>query len=432
MNWRKERNILLAFLLVFGLAYFAPVDSPRFQSSLMEGVHLLKLYAREHVILCLIPALFIAGAISVFLSKESVMKYLGSGSNKVLAYGVASVSGTILAVCSCTVLPLFAGLYSMGAGIGPAIAFLYSGPAINVLAIVLTARVLGFEIGVARAAGAVLFSIIIGLLMHALFRKEEAKRQLEFAGMDAPKRKRSLWQDALFLSVLVGVLLSGTWTKAGVAPSLWNTIFALKWYLASAFGILLACLLIVWYKVRWQALALASLAVAISALVLPNKPEAGYLVGTIGLSLALVLSGGEAEEWFNSTWMLAKQILPLLFIGVIVAGFFFGRPGHEAIIPSYWVTRLVGENSLLANFVSSVIGAFMYFATLTEVPILQGLIGSGMNKGPALALLLAGPALSLPSMLVIASVLGVRKTIAYVLLVVLMATATGMIYGALI
>ncbi len=429
MNWKKEGNLLVLLALAFGVAYFLPTENARFQGAVLEGFNLLKEYAREHVVLCLIPALFIAGAISVFVSKESVLKYLGAGANKVLAYGVASVSGALLAVCSCTVLPLFAGIYGMGAGIGPATAFLYSGPAINVLAIVLTARVLGVEIGIARALGAILFAVVIGLLMHLIFHRSEAERMESFGSQEFPRRKKRLSQDALFIGVLVAVLLSGTWAKSGDGSSLWNAIYSVKWILASLFGIILGVLVVRWLRVNFWLVLLTGLVTALTAVLFPSEPKAVYLVAVVGLSVALLKSGGEAEEWFNATWLLAKQILPLLLIGVLVAGFFFGRPAHEGILPSEWVMRLVGENSLIANFLASIIGAVMYFATLTEVPILQGLMGSGMNKGPALALLLAGPALSLPSMLVINSVLGTKKTLAYISLVVVMATATGMIFG---
>lgn len=349
---------------------------------------MLQEYARQHVLLCLVPAFFIAGAISIFISQESVLKYLGAQANKVVAYGIASVSGAILAVCSCTVLPLFGSIYKRGAGLGPAIAFLYSGPAINILAIILTARVLGFEIGLARAVGAILFSIIIGVLMHFIFLKEETERnkKLELIRPDVIIVARPLWQTALYIFSMIGILVFVNWGKDEKIP-IWNMIYHSKYYITLFFLILLVIILILWFK------------------------------------------KDELKAWVKSSYDFAIQILPLLFGGVLVAGFLLGRPGYEGIIPSRWVSMLVGGNSLFSNFFASLAGAFMYFATLTEIPILQGLIGSGMGKGPALALLLAGPALSLPNMLVIRSVIGTKKTIVYMTLVVIMSTLTGMFYG---
>ncbi|MDD3427426.1 MAG: permease [Caldisericia bacterium] len=385
----------LIILLVFLAFYFLPVDNLKpligntvIANAIMEALLMLQEYARQHVLLCLVPAFFIAGAISIFISQESVLKYLGAQANKVVAYGIASVSGAILAVCSCTVLPLFGSIYKRGAGLGPAIAFLYSGPAINILAIILTARVLGFEIGLARAVGAILFSIIIGVLMHFIFLKEETERnkKLELIRPDVIIVARPLWQTALYIFSMIGILVFVNWGKDEKIP-IWNMIYHSKYYITLFFLILLVIILILWFK------------------------------------------KDELKAWVKSSYDFAIQILPLLFGGVLVAGFLLGRPGYEGIIPSRWVSMLVGGNSLFSNFFASLAGAFMYFATLTEIPILQGLIGSGMGKGPALALLLAGPALSLPNMLVIRSVIGTKKTIVYMTLVVIMSTLTGMFYG---
>jgi uncharacterized membrane protein YraQ (UPF0718 family) len=389
MNARLKQFLVL--LGVFLAAYFLPVGSGRVQGAVVESVAMLHEYAREHVLLCLLPALFIAGAIAVFVSKASVMKYFGPTANKVVSYSVASVSGTILAVCSCTVLPLFAGIYSRGAGIGPATAFLYSGPAINVLAIILTARVLGFELGIARAAGAILFAVLIGLGMHVLFLREERAKEEEAAGFDLPEAEgeRHLWQTAAYFAVMVGILVFANWGKPAANPSLWASIYQMKWWITLVLLVVLAAMLLRWFR----------------------RPE--------------------LKEWTSSTWTFAWQILPLLFGGVLVAGFLLGRPGHAALVPEEWVARLVGGNSLWANLFASVAGALMYFATLTEVPILEGLLGAGMGKGPALALLLAGPSLSLPNMLVIGGVMGLRKTLAYMILVVVLATAAGTLFGAM-
>lgn len=387
-EWKKLLYVVAAFLACF----YLPIENLRFTNAIFEALALVKWYAREHVLLCLVPAFFIAGAISVFVSQASVMKYFGAKANKFLSYSVASVSGTILAVCSCTVLPLFSGIYKRGAGLGPAIAFLYSGPAINVLAIILTARILGWELGLGRAIGAVFFSVVIGLSMHLIFLKEERARHasgdLQFGEV---KINRPLWKDIIYFFSMVAILVFANWGKPVEGDNgIWSYLYASKWWITGFFLIVLGLTLINWFK------------------------------------------KDELKEWTQATWGFALQILPLLLGGVLISGFLLGRVGHEGIIPSRWVEALVGGNSFRANFFSSIVASFMYFATLTEVPILQGLIGSGMGKGPALALLLAGPALSLPSMLVIRGVIGTKKTVVYVGLVVVMATISGMIFGAIV
>lgn len=388
----NDRKYALILLLIFLAAYFIPFTRTSVQNAVVEAFLMLQDYARQHVLLCLIPAFFIAGAIAVFVSKDSVIKYLGPKANKVLSYGVAAVSGTVLAVCSCTVLPLFAGIYSRGAGIGPATAFLYSGPAINVLAIILTGKILGWQLGLARAVGAVVFAVVIGLLMQAFFGREgqDDRDESGFVTASGAKKDRPLWKTALYMAVMIAILVFINWGKSDPALAVWYWIYRAKWVIGGLLAIVLAGMIIRWFK------------------------------------------KDELQEWTASTWGFAKQIFPLLFAGVLVAGFLLGRPGHEGIIPSEWVGRLVGGNGLGANLFASVAGAFMYFATLTEVPILQGLLGSGMGQGPALALLLAGPALSLPSMLVIRSVMGTKKTVVYIILVVIMATISGMVYGVIV
>ena len=384
----KQRSKIFIMITVFMFFYFMPFSSSKILNALMESLLMAQDYARQHVLLCLIPAFFIAGAIANFISQENIIKYFGAEANKFLSYTVASVSGTILAVCSCTVLPLFAGIYKRGAGIGPATAFLYSGPAINVLAIILTARVLGFELGLARAIGAIIFSIVIGLSMHFIFHedeKEKIKDKSLFAESNAPE-ERPLWQTAFYFATLVGILIFANWGKDG-SFKIWQVIYNSKWHIT---GILLTILF--WMLIKWF-----------------NKEE--------------------RAQWVSSSWSFAQQILPLLLGGVLVAGFLLGRPGSEALIPKIWISNLVGGNSLWSNLFASVVGAFMYFATLTEIPILQGLLGAGMGKGPALALLLAGPALSLPNMLVIRSILGTKKTLMFIFLVITMATLSGMIFG---
>ncbi|MDZ7270872.1 MAG: permease [candidate division KSB1 bacterium] len=429
MDWKKEWRALLGIVAVFLLCFYLPVGTPRFDGAVTEALHLVRWYAREHVLMCLIPAFFIAGAIAVFVSKESVMRYLGPKANRVLAYGVASVSGSILAVCSCTVLPLFAGIYRMGAGLGPATTFLYSGPAINVLAIVLTARILGLPLGIARAFGAVLFSVVIGLLMHLLFRKEETAKQEAQMLLPTSEPRRPLWRTAVFFASMVVILVFANWGKPTQAGGFWAAVYEVKWWITGFAATALGAVLVAWFDVAWRKVAVAAAATVLASIVFGQHPIVPFGVGVLGLSITASRDRGEAGEWFVATWGYAKQILPLLFFGVLVAGALLGRPGHEGLIPSRWVASLVGGNSLGANFFASVVGAFMYFATLTEVPILQGLIGSGMGQGPALALLLAGPALSLPSMLVIHSIMGTKRTLAFILLVVVMAALTGLLFG---
>jgi hypothetical protein len=385
----KERTKLLLIVLTFVAAYWVPWTNETIRQAGLESFMMLQEYAREHVLTCLIPAFFIAGAIAVFVSQASVLKYFGATARKILSYSVASVSGTVLAVCSCTVLPLFAGIYTRGAGIGPATAFLYSGPAINVLAIVLTARILGWQLGLARAVGAVVFAILTGLLMAFFFRKEDAARTSgQIYLPDEEEKGPTLTQEAFFMLTLVLILIFAAFAKpAHGSTGLWPAIFSAKWYITGVLLIILGLMLKGWFR------------------------------------------KDERVTWVQSTWGFMKQILPLLGAGVLVAGFMLGRPGHQALIPEHYIQTLVGGNSLWANLFASVSGALMYFATLTEVPILQGLLGAGMGKGPALSLLLAGPALSLPNMLVIGGVLGIRKTAVFCTIIVVLSTVAGMTYG---
>ncbi len=429
MNWKEEIKPLGTIIIVFLAAFFLPVGVHRFDNALFEALELVKWYAQEHVLLCLVPAFFIAGAIGVFVSQNAVMKYLGAGAKKWVAYLVASVSGTILAVCSCTILPLFAGIYKRGAGLGPAIAFLYSGPAISVLSIILTARILGFEIGVARAVGAISFSIIIGLIMAIIFRKDDAART---AGIQAlPEEKgRPLYRTIVYFFLMVAILVFANWGEPDLQEGLWWSIFQVKWGVTAVVAILFGAVLIVWYAHKPWKIVVTGVVSAIFAFLFPHEPLFAFSAGFLGMTWSASTADEENGSWMSASWSFAKQILPLLLMGVFVAGFLLGRPGNEGIMPNEWVSAVVGGNSLFANFFASIVGAFMYFATLTEVPIVQGLMGSGMGKGPALALLLAGPALSLPNMLVIRSVIGTKMTAVFVLLVVVMATITGMIYGA--
>ncbi len=424
----ERRNLAIA-IIIFLAFFFLPIDSQPFQTALYESLALAKWYAREHVVLCLVPAFFIAGGISCFISQASVLRYLGPTAKKALAYGVASVSGSILAVCSCTVLPLFAGIYKRGAGIGPATTFLYSGPAINILAIVLTGKVLGLRIGIARAVGAVGFSIVVGLIMHLIFRKEEIAKAEAMAQMPIPEVKRPLWQTAAFFASMVAILVFANWGKPAAQAGAWQAIYSAKWVITSFAAIGLAAILLSWFQVPKKMMIIGAIVTAVISVLFHKQPMVGFISGIVVLSLLLSKSGEEEREWLSSTWIFAKQILPLLLVGVLIAGALLGRPGHESLIPSRWVARLVGGNSIGANLFASIAGALMYFATLTEVPILQGLIGSGMGNGPALALLLAGPALSLPNMLVIRSIMGTKKAAVFIGLICIMATITGKIFG---
>jgi uncharacterized protein len=439
MDIKREFKILFWMIAIFLGVFFLPVDSKVFNTAIDATFDLSKWYAQEHVILCLLPAFLIAGVISVFVSQGSVIKYFGAKAKKWVAYSVASVSGTILAVCSCTILPLFSSIHKRGAGLGPAIAFLYSGPAINILAIILTARILGFELGLARVIGAVVFAILTGSIMAIIYRKEErakAKEQLDFP--DVPET-RPLWQTSLHFFTLVFILVFANWGKpsAGDTTSAWYFIWANKWYITGAFGLILVYSMIGILKMKgWQ--VLLGTVITMASAFLFGSPLITMVVGMAAVSSIALMDKadhGQNREWIISSWDFTKQIVPLLAIGVVIAGFLLGSTHDDTsipgIIPNEWVAWLVGGNSIAANFFASIVGAFMYFATLTEVPILQGLIASGMGKGPALALLLAGPSLSLPNMLVIRGVIGTQKTLVYIVIVVVLSTIAGLIYGSL-
>lgn len=427
MHSKKEWKPGALLFGVFAVFYFLPLGHPQFDGAVHEALALTKWYAREHVVLCLLPAFWIAGGIAAFVSQASVMRYLGPKAPKPLAYGVGSVSGAILAVCSCTVLPLFAGIYRMGAGLGPATAFLYSGPAINALAVILTANVLGARIGFARAVGAVLFSLIIGVLMAFIFRKEERAKTAAAVLPEAPP-VRPLRQTATFFAVMVGILVFANWGGSGQG-GFFGAVHAVKWWITGALALVFGWQLWRWMHLSLPRLTLIGITIAATAYLTDGSATWSVFVGVLGLVWLTAGEEGEAGEWFDQTWGYTKQIMPLLLGGVLVAGLLLGRPGFEGLIPPEWISESVGGNSLGANFFASVAGALMYFATLTEIPILQGLIGNGMDTSPALALLLAGPALSLPNMLVINTVIGPKKTAVFVGLVVLMATFSGWIYG---
>lgn len=443
METKKELKILLWILVIFGVIFFLPIESVRFNTAIDATLDLAKWYAREHVILCLLPAFFIAGVIAVFVSQGAVIKYFGANAKKWISYSVAAVSGAILAVCSCTILPLFTSIYKRGAGLGPAIAFLYSGPAISILSIILTARILGLEMGIARMVGAIVFSVVIGLIMAFIFRKEEKVKKEEQMNITPPPAKRPMWQTSFHFFTLVLILVFANWgAPASDDTGVWHFIFTYKWYITGLFAIMLAISLVKVLKIKigWVLLGIAAtlLSAFLMNIFLPDSkfmPLIPMVVGITALSLMTLFDKQDPEnrEWTLSSWGFAKQIIPLLGIGVLFAGFLLGSTHDQTaiagIIPNQWIEWAVGGNSLLSNFFASFTGAFMYFATLTEVPIVQGLLASGMGKGPALALLLAGPSLSLPNLLVIQGVMGTKKTVVYVSLVIVMATISGFLFG---
>lgn len=443
MDTRKELKTLFWIVAVFAAAFFLPLDSQRFMTAIDATLDLSRWYAREHVVLCLLPAFFIAGVIAVFVSQGSVLKYFGANAKKWLSYTVASISGGILAVCSCTILPLFTSIYKRGAGLGPAVAFLYSGPAISILSIILTARILGAEMGIARMVGAVAFSVIIGLVMSFIFRNEEKVKKEEQMNIVPPPEKRPMWQTSMFFFTLVLILVFANWGAPEVSDhGVWHNIYLHKWYIVGFLSLTLCWIMvkILNLKITWvvAGAVLTGLSAVIANIFIDNAvlvPLVPMVVAITSLSVILMTDKRDDEnrEWALSSWGFAKQIMPLLAIGVVTAGFLLGSTHGDTaiagIIPNSWIEWAVGGNSLLSNFFASFTGAFMYFATLTEVPIVQGLLASGMGKGPALALLLAGPSLSLPNMLVIRGVMGTKKTAVYVLLVIVMATLSGFVFG---
>jgi len=430
----REWKIFAALVSIFVVAYFLPLGNPKIQDAIQESFRLLQWYARNHTLACVVPALFIAGAIITFLSQASVMRYLGPNANPILAYAVASVSGCVLAVCSCSVLPMFAGIYRLGAGLGPASAFLYSGPAINILAIFLTARVLGFSIGAGRFIGAVVFSVVIGLLMAWIFRKgEREKIQAALQMPESEKPKRHIAKTALFLASMILFLVFSDWFNPGnvvvkttdgqqfKAVIIHETKDAVRFQLEEDLG----------ENKLGDKITLNKTEIADTqeqkTWVIAVHHIRWYLAGLCGLAVLIMLwrwyQNDEISLWLHNTWDFAKLLVPLLYGGVFIVGFV------SVLLPEKQVAQLVGDNSLRSNLVASVIGAFWYFATLTEVPITQALMKLGMHNGPVMTLLLAGPALSLPSFLVLQKVMGTKKNVVYHLLIIIIATITGMFFG---
>ncbi len=430
MDWKRDGKFVLIAAAVFLMFYLIPMDAGRVGNAVTEALALVQWYVREHMLMGLLPALFIAGAVSAFVSKASVMRYLGAHASKFVSYAVASVSGCVLAVCSCTILPLFAGIYSRGAGLGPATTFLYAGPAINVIAIFLTARVLGAQLGVARAMGAIAFSIVIGLIMHFIFRHEETVRAAEQLAEPRPEVERPLRQSLAVFASTVAILAFANWHAAG-DTGISHAIYVARWPLTGASAIVLGVVLVRWFGLRTWTVVSAGAAVTALALLFPGRPLIPFLAGMAGLTVVAATGTRETRDWLDGSWDLARDILPLLFVGILVVGATLGRPGHEGLIPSAWVAGLVGDNSILSNLVAAMASGLMYFCTMTEIPIVQGLMGAGMAKGPALAFLLAGPAVSLPNILILRKVVGTRKTLVYLTLVLIMSTVTGALFGQL-
>ncbi len=368
-EWKKFFWLVAAFLVF----YLVPMDSGTVRESLSSGLLLLQEYARKHVLTCLVPAFFIAGAIAVFVKKDSILQLLGPQAKKSIAYPVASVSGGILAVCSCTILPLFAGIYKRGAGIGPAVAFLFTGPAINVTAIFLTGNAIGWDFALGRLFFSVVIAIIVGLLMGVIFREDDEKNAADFpVGMEEekPYSNRTI---ALFLFFQFGILII---LGVQIQPTL-------KWGIALMF--LLGLLYLVFFKYQKE----------------------------------------DNAEWVSETWDLTKKIMPFLFVGIFAAGII------EVVIPDRWIHLSVGRNTLTGNAVASVSGALMYFATLTEVPIIQTLMKMGMSRGPALTLFLTGNSLSIPSILVLFNLMGRKKALTYIVLICTFSVLAGWIFGNL-
>ena len=428
MDWKTEWKTLLIIISVFLACFYLPVGLPRFDNAILEAFHLIKWYTKEHVILCLIPAFFIAGAIATFINQTAIVKYLGDRTNKIIAYSISSMAGTILTVCSCTILPLFSGIYKKGAGLGPAITFLYSGPAINILAIILTSKVFGIQMGTVRALGAISFSIIIGIIMQAFFPKQNTYTT-ETINLLGTTEVSNSWKNIVLFLSLIGILVFANWGKSDGISTVWLMVYSHKWLITLTFTILLDITLVKYFSLPWWKIAISFMLIVIMASLYQNQPMIPFVVGIISISICISTNKTQAGTWFDETWMVAKQMLPLLLFGVFFAGILLGRVEHEGLIPSVWVNKVVGGNSLQANFFASFFGAFMYFATLTEIPIIAALMNNGMGKGPALALFLSGPALSLPNMLIIRGVIGTQKTAVFTTLVIIMATISGTIYG---
>ncbi len=437
---------------------------------LASGAGNLAAYLAAHVLLCLLPAFYIAGAMAALIPRETITRYLGRNTPGYISYPAAAAAGFLLAVCSCTVIPLFAGIYKKGAGLGPAITFLFVAPAVNILALSYTGTVLGYDLAAARLILAIVFGIGVGVIMALLFRSEDAERDQEtsklFAGQAAMRRP------ALnFLLLLVFLLIAGTFQIGFLTESYLELDLPLEgvhrlqeWLFelvpfdpslgeegVTAQGLLLIGLLVLigisaWRGLEniheganawtWISTGLVGVTLILAAVGVDPYPGGVNLLFTgkffavllsvilLGWMLPAQLTGDEQRDFLWESWRFVKQIFPLLIIGVFAVGVI-----RELIRPE-WIQAVAGENSLVGNLVGVVFGVFMYFPTLVEVPIAEMFLRLGMHRGPLLAYLISDPELSLQSILITASLIGKRKAWVYVLLVALFSTLAGLLYGA--
>lgn len=416
-------------------------------------------YLAAHVLLCLVPAFVIAGFISAMLPKETITRYLGPKASRWISYPAAAVGGFILAVCSCTILPLFAGIWKRGAGLGVAITFLFVGPAVNILAIAYTGAAIGMDIAIGRIVLSIVFGIGIGMLMAWIFRAEEEERAVKMvdSGIFEEKAevKPAIW---ILFVLLLAVLITGTlqvefltneWISIGVPFEVSaNTLTSLERFNLTLQGACLIILLVLigitsylglenvlekFNKWTYTSIGLTAMTLLLAAPKVTNHSLRVGLTGrffaeivllsVIGVTASLKFERSEIAGWLWETWKFVKQIFPLLVVGVFLAGIF------KVILPEEWVRSLAGQNTIWANLIGVLFGVFMYFPTLVEVPIARMFLELGMHRGPLLAYLLADPELSLQSILVTGKILGRRKTVAYVTLVTIFSTISGYIFG---
>jgi uncharacterized membrane protein YraQ (UPF0718 family) len=438
---------------------------------LQTGIGSLAAYLAAHVLLCLLPAFLIAGALSALIPKEAITRYLGRDAPKWISYPASALGGFVLAVCSCTIMPLFASIYKKGAGLGPAITFLFVGPAINILAVSFTGVQIGMDIALARIVLSIMFGIGIGLLMAWFFRADdEAHNQATNGGRAFAQGAKVPARTWVFFALLLSVLLAGTlqvgvltkgyvtftlpgswansfqaWLDSLVPPNPSLGIEGLSVHGVFLIGLLALIAVTAWLGLNnvdegfttwtYVALGLVSLTLIVASFKIAAVPG-GLSVGVTGKLIAEVILIAvvwwmaatafdvyDIQEWLWEMWRFVKQIVPLLLVGVFVAGM------ARAIIPATWIETIAGQNTVWANLVGVLFGVFMYFPTLVEVPIAQTFLSLGMHRGPLLAYLLADPELSLQSILITNSVIGRKKTAVYVVLVTIFSTLSGLIFG---
>lgn len=438
---------------------------------IQSGFGGLAAYLAAHVLLCLLPAFFIAGALAALLPKEAITRYLGRDAPKWISYPASALGGFFLAVCSCTIMPLFASIYKKGAGLGPAITFLFVGPAVNILAISFTGVQIGIDIALARIILSIVFGILIGLLMAWFFRKDDAAHAEEAAKSQLFSEKKKIpTRIVLFFVILMGILLVGTLQVGLLRNSIYEFTIRGSWAVSmqewlnsiippnpalgiegvSVHGLILIGLLFIIAlsaikglgKVfegfnAWSYVALgiitftllfSSLSVATAAEGLQIGINSRFLgemllLGSLWWMGIKVMNADELKEWLWETWRFVKQIIPLLLVGVFLASI------ARALIPAVWIETIAGRNTFWANLAGVLFGVFMYFPTLVEVPVAQTFLSLGMHRGPLLAYLLADPELSLQSILITNSVIGKKKTAVYVVLVTIFSTLSGLIFG---